>query len=74
LIFDCIIHVLRDGEPHDFSDFFDTYKSTAFNDRQLQLALDFLKTYGFVQHRHNGSWQLTVPVVNFLKELKELEG
>jgi repressor of nif and glnA expression len=76
LIFDCVLHVLRDGEPHTFDSIMADLKSreVVCNEKQVRYALKFLAEYNFVVPLRDDKWRLTQMLVHFLQRIKELEG
>jgi hypothetical protein len=79
MIFDCVLHVLSDGESHGFVDIMDELKpqDNVYNEKQIELALTFLENYSLIEPVHGTStvhWKLTKPLLAFLKRIKELEG
>jgi len=75
--FDFILDLLNDGKYHTFEDIFS--RQTMLNETQLEGVLIFLSKFGFVKRlRHSWTtrtWKVVLQpeVVNFLRELKELE-
>ena len=78
MIFDSILSVLSDGQPHSFVDIMDELQPQGkVNEKQIAVALTFLENYSFIEQVHGNpdvQWKLSKPLLGFLKRIRELEG
>lgn len=70
-VLDQIIDALRDGKTHNIKE---VASQTNLNDKQLTLALSFLRRFRFIKVEwYKGECSLTQSTINFLNFLRELE-